>query len=281
MGLPTIVSFWHGPMSWLEALSIASFQRQGHRVEVYAFDPIADLPAGAIWRDAAEILPREKLVFYKDNGTPAVFSDQFRLLLLQQQRGIYADLDVYCIKRFEGPLNYLMGFERPGSANTAVLHIPHDAPLLDDLLGIFSGTARPLFEPHLPLARRLEVALRRLTGDPVPPHHMQYGATGPMALTYYTRQRGLWDKVRPASVFYPVAYDAIPSLMRPGSSVDTAIQPNTLAIHLWRSQLTQRGRAEMLTPPPGSAMAELCRRAGIALPWISAAPATFSQAHRL
>ena len=56
--LPTIVSFWHGPMSWLEALSIASFRRQGHRVEVYSYDPVEGLPEGAIARDAAEVLPR-------------------------------------------------------------------------------------------------------------------------------------------------------------------------------------------------------------------------------
>src|SRR5690606_23287673 len=79
MTLPTIVSFWHGPMSWLEALCIAAFHRHGHRVEVFAFDPVEGLPTTAVWRDAAELMPREDLVFYKGKGTPAVFSDRFRL----------------------------------------------------------------------------------------------------------------------------------------------------------------------------------------------------------
>ena len=263
--LPTIVSFWHGPMSWLEALSIASFRRHGHAVEVYSFDPIDNLPAGAVQRDAAEVLPRDKLVFYKGKGTPGVFSDYFRMMVLRQGRGIYADLDVYCVRPIAGPPDYLMAYERPGSINGAVLHIPADAPLLTDLLSIFTDPARPLLEPHLPLFRRLEVAARRLLGETIAPEDMQYGATGPMALTHYMRQRGLQHLVRPSSALYPIPYEGIPALMLAGSSIDAAIQPDTLAVHLWRSQLTRRGRANMPLPEQGSALWTLCEREGIAL----------------
>ncbi|MET3925847.1 hypothetical protein [Devosia sp. 2618] len=260
---PTIVSFWHGPMSWLEALCIASFQRHGHTVEVYSFDPVPGLPPGAVARDAAEVLPRDSLVFYKDKGTPAVFSDHFRVLLLKQGRGVYADLDLYCVRPIATPTDYLMSYERPGSVNSAVLYIPPDAPLLDDLLAIFEPDGRPLFEPHLPPFRRMEVAVRRLFGEKVLPHHMQYGATGPMALTHYVKQRGLIDRVLPSTVFYPIPYTKIPTLLLPGSSIDPAIRPETLGVHLWRSQFTQRGRADIAPPVPGSALAELCAREGI------------------
>ncbi|SEP71982.1 hypothetical protein SAMN05428969_0606 [Devosia sp. YR412] len=262
--LPTIFSFWHGPMSWLEALSIASFQRQGHRVEVYSYDPISGLPAGAIARDAAEVLPRDRLMFYKGRGTPGVFSDLFRLTGLRQSRGVYADLDVYCVRPIPGEMDYLMAYERPGSVNGAVLYLRPDAPLLADLLSIFDSGPRPLLEPHLPIFRRLEVAARRLMGQNVTPEFMQYGATGPMALTHYVARRGLSAKVLPSSALYPIRYESIPTLLQLGSSVDPAITPDTLAIHLWRSQLTNRGRADMPPPPPGSAMAELCAREGIA-----------------
>lgn len=263
MTLPTIFSFWHGPMSWLEALSVASFRRQGHRVEVYSFDPIPGLPAGAVARDAAEVLGRDRLMFYKGRGTPGVFSDLFRLTGLRQGRGVYADLDVYCVRPIEGPPDYLMAYERPGSVNGAVLHILAGAPLLDDLLSIFDTGPRPLLEPHLPLFRRLEVAAKRLAGRKVAPEFMQYGATGPMALTHYVAKRGLSAKVLPSTALYPIPYEGIPALMQPGSSVDPSIRPDTLAIHLWRSQLTNRGRADMPPPPSGSAMAELCEREGI------------------
>lgn len=261
---PSIVTFWHGPIGWLERLSIASFVRQGHAVAVYSFDRL-ELPPGAEWRDAAAILGREALVFYKDRGTPAVFSDQFRLRLLRAGAGIYADLDMYCVRPLPPEPDYLMGWERPGSVNNAVLHIPADAPLLDDLLGIFAPGRRPLLEPHLPLGRRLEVAARRLLGQTVLPHQMQFGATGPFALTHFMARRGLLERVQPASVFYPLAYEQIPALMQPGSSIDGALRPETLGVHLWRSQLTRRGRAALPLPPPGSALWQLCEREGVAL----------------
>ncbi|HEY0034182.1 MAG TPA: hypothetical protein VGB81_13025 [Devosia sp.] len=264
MSLPHIVSFWHGPISWLERLSINSFLRHGHAVEIYAYEPIDALPDGAVLRDAAAILPADQLVFYKSKGTPGVFSDRFRLFLLQQGKGLYSDLDVYCVRPFSNLPDYVMGFETARSVNNAVLRIPADAPLLRDLLGVFEPNKR-LFEPHLPLGRRWEVAVRRLVGDPVRPENMQFGATGPFALTHFVRQHGLLDRVQPAPVFYPVPYEAIPALMQPGSSITEAIKPETLAVHIWRSQLTRRGRAGMPLPTPGSALHALCLDQGIAL----------------
>jgi len=263
MSLPPIISFWHGPLSWLEVLCITSFVKRGHPVRVYSYDAIENLPDGAEWRNAAELLPRERLVFYKGKGTPGVFSDHFRYAVMRARLGIYADLDIYCVRAIEGPPDYLFAWERPGSVNGAVLHIPAEAPLLADLLTIFEYDKRPLFEPHLRPIRRLEVALRRLVGDRVSPEHMQYGATGPMALTHYVAKHGLTSMVRPAETFYPVPYEGIPALMRSGSSLDAAITPETLGVHLWRSQLTDRGRAGLPLPAKGSALAALCAAEGL------------------
>ncbi len=263
MTLPTIVSFWHGPLIWLEVLCITSFQQQGHHVAVYSYDPIANLPSGAEWRDASEILPMEKLVFYKGRGTPAVFSDRFRLELLRRGLGIYADLDIYCVRPILAGDGYVMGLETPDSINNAVLLIPPDAPLLSDLLAIFDPKKRDIWLPFLPPLRRLEVAVRRLAGETLPVEHMQFGATGPMPLTYYARKHGLYDKASAPDVFYPVPYKDIPTLMQPGSSFDRAITANTLGIHLWRSQFTDRGRASIGLPQPGSALAKLCARDGL------------------
>lgn len=264
MTLPTIVSFWHGPMSWLEALSIASFVRQGHKVEVYSYDSIPGLPEAAQPRDARAVLPEEKLVFYKGHGTPGVFSDHFRYAALRAGLGVYADLDVYCVRPIAGRPDYLMAWERPGSVNGAVLYMAAEAPLLADLLTVFETERRPLFEPHLPVFRRFEVAVRRLVGDRVSPEHMQYGATGPMALTYFVAKHGLNARVLPAASFYPVPYEGIPALMEAGSSLEAAITPETLGIHLWRSQLTARGRAGLPPPAKGSAIEALCMAEGIA-----------------
>ncbi len=266
MNLPTIVSFWHGPMSWRERLCSTSFVRHGHEVEIYAYEPLSGLPEGAVVRDAAQILSADQLTFYKGKGTPGVFSDRFRLCLLRQGKGLYSDLDVYCLRPFAGLPEHVMGFESATSVNNAVLRIPADAPLLDDLLGVFELQGRPLLEPHLPLGRRLEVAIRRLLGDAVAPEHMQFGATGPFALTHYLKRRNMLHLAQPAPVFYPILYENIPALMQPGSTIETALRPETLAVHIWRSQLTRRGRAGMPNPAPGSALHALCLQNEIDLP---------------
>jgi hypothetical protein len=263
MALPTIVTFWHGPISWLERLCAASFVRQGHQVEIYSFEPIHGLPEGVTWRDAAEILPRDKLVFYKGRGTPAVFSDYFRVSLLKAGRGIWADMDVYCIRPLADMPEYLMGWEREGSVNSAVLGLPADCELLDRLLSVFTEEKRPLLEPHLPMGRRLEVAARRLLGQKVQPEYMQYGATGPFALTHYVQALGLTAQVQAREVFYPVRYEQVPLLMQAGSVLEQFVTPATLAVHIWRSQITNRGRAEMPAPAAGSALAVLCEEMGI------------------
>ncbi|MBD8064158.1 hypothetical protein IC608_01535 [Devosia sp. PTR5] len=260
--LPTIVSFWHGPASWLERLSARSFLEAGHRVEVYSYDSVEGLPSEVVLKDAAEILPRDKLVFYKGRGTPGVFSDYFRASLMAAEKGIWADLDVVCLRPLAELPPLVVSYERPGSVNGAVLRIPSDSPLLAAMLSIFTQEKRPLLEPHLPTFRRLEVAARRLIGHTIRPEDMQYGATGPFALTYYTRALGV-GPILPQGVFYPVPYEAIPELLKAGSSIEAFVRPETLAVHLWRSQITRRGRAGMPAPEARSALATLCRRFGI------------------
>ncbi|MNL83969.1 hypothetical protein D3C87_2117740 [compost metagenome] len=69
--------------------------------------------------------------------------------------------------------------------------------------------------------------------------------------------------MRPAATFYPVPYEGIPALMKAGSSLEGAIGPETLGVHLWRSQLTDRGRAGLPLPEEGSALASLCAAEGL------------------
>lgn len=268
--LPTIVSFWHGPLSWLERLCIRSYLDQGHPFHLYAFESPPGLPDDAQWRDAAEILPQSELVLYKGKGTPAVFSDRFRLELMRQSRGIWSDCDVYCVRPLDGLGDTILSYEREpslfqprGSINGAVMLLAPTSPLLDDLEAVFLPTGDRLFEPHLPFFRRLEVAARRLLGEAVTPEYMQYGATCPFALTHFVPRRGLTSKVLPSRAFYPVPYAAISQLMKPGSSIEPFLTPQTFGVHFWRSQWTDRGRRGIAPPHAGSALDQLCRRHGI------------------
>lgn len=63
--LPTVCSFWHGPMSWLELFCITSFIAQGHQFDLYSYERPDDLPQGCNWRDASNVLPREDMFFIR------------------------------------------------------------------------------------------------------------------------------------------------------------------------------------------------------------------------
>ncbi len=211
------------------------------------------------------------MFFYKKTGTPAVFSDLFRLELMRQEAGLWADCDIYCLKPFAGLGEYVFGYEvmpegkKPGSINNAVFRVPADSELLGALLALFDPQNAHAPAPFLPRHRRLEVFVRRLLGEKLALSDMQFGATGPFPLTWHIKRLGLEKKARKREVFYPVPYEAIPSLMQAGSALSSFVTGETLCVHIWRSQLTDRGRAGISLPEPGSALASLCERDGINL----------------
>lgn len=269
-GLPTIVSFWHGPLSWLERLCIASFVRQGHRFHLYTYDDVEGLPEGASRLDAETIIPRDQMFFYKGKHTPAVFADLFRLKLMQKGAGLWADCDIYALRPFADLGDYIFGYEvapsarhKNGSVNNAVFACPPDSALLTSLLSIFGPESTTKDMPWLPTLRRAELSLRRLLGQKLAPYDIQFGATGPFPLTHFIIQYGLLEHVRPVDVFYPAPYKSIPHLMQPGSNIELYTTSQTLGVHIWRSQLTNRGRAGLAPPPPESALALLCAKDGV------------------
>ena len=54
---PDVVTFWHGPLDALRLTCLRSQVAAGHKVTVYSFDPLADLPDGVGNAEAEAILP--------------------------------------------------------------------------------------------------------------------------------------------------------------------------------------------------------------------------------
>lgn len=272
--LPPVFSFWDGPLSWLERLSIASFIRNGHDFTLYGFERPVDLPEGCRWSDASEVVPREEMFFYKENRTPATFADYFRLLLMQQNAGIWADCDMICLRPFTGLPDHIFGMEvqagrgaHGGQINNAVLRIPSESPLLASLIGIFDTDGTQVDPVWLPLYRRLEVLIRRVVGQKVGLSHMQFGATGPFPLTYFARQHGLDRYACSPDVFYPLPYRDARVMLRAGSELGPYLTENTLGVHLWRMALTGRSRQPTPFPPePGSVLAHLAAELELPIP---------------
>lgn len=267
-GLPHICSFWHGPLTYLARLCLASFAEKGHGVTLFSYEDHADLPKGVQLDNAGDILPREKMFFYKGSRTPAVFSDLFRLELMAQNRGIWVDCDVYCVKPFAGLPPYVFGYENYPSlrngfspqVNQAVFACPADSELLKALKAVFTSGKIP---PGLAPWRYLEVVVRRALGEELPVHHMQFGATGPVPLNHYIKAMNLSGYVQAKSVFYPIDYGRADQLLKAGSQLEDFIAPDTLGVHIWNSALTARASGDLAKPEKASFIDMELERLGV------------------
>lgn len=251
--MPTqLVSFWHGPLGWMERMCMASMLRHGHALAVYSYASL-DLPAGVEGRDARAIVP---------DGSPdqslmteqiAAFADLFRYVLMQKGAGLWVDLDVYVLQPLEIATPFVFGWEKPDRLNNAVLRIPADSALLDDLL-TFART-RPWFGPWWRAKHKWRQRAAVAIGRPLPLSAFPKAQLGPKALTYFARERGLDRQAMPQEVFYPVGPEHHTVLLASPDAVAALLTPQTLAVHLWSSDLKRALGGRM--PEPASYLGQL------------------------
>ena len=134
-----IHGLWIGrELSRLEQLTLRSFVRFGHEFHLWVYDEIeTPLPVGVSLRDASRILPRERI--FKTAGIDPEtgvgrnayppFSDLFRYKLLYDQGGIWVDMDVTCLRRFDFTEEYLFRPHRLGMVGN-VMKCPQGSELM-------------------------------------------------------------------------------------------------------------------------------------------------------
>src|ERR1700676_1386762 len=136
---PDVVTFWHGPLDALRLMCLRSQVAAGHKVTVYSFEPIAQLPDGVGNAEAEAILPHafsEKLRPPQPDGTwrdwtILQFSDFFRMRLMARNAGLWLDADVLLLKPVEiDPAKPYFAWERPRQLGNSVLYLPADHPIV-------------------------------------------------------------------------------------------------------------------------------------------------------
>lgn len=235
--LPDIAMLWIGPaLCYLEQLCILSFQAQGHRVILYSYADIENVPPGVEQRDAAAVLSGDVIRRHERTGSPAVHSDLFRYLLLAQEDVIWADTDAYCVRPFDFTTPYVFG-RLEDRLGIGVLALPKESPGLANLIGFARDPApRVAFDANL----------RRMWLDPsVPPFPVEkqpWAATGPMAATYFLTQSGEFRHTMPEPVFYPIDFDNRNLLIRPRRRhvVEQAITDQVHSIHFYGRRMRRR-----------------------------------------
>lgn len=253
-----LASFWCGKaLGPVELTSIRSFLHHGDQITVYS--PVRlELPEGAIWRDASEIMPSEKIIVDRKTGSPALHADLFRYAMLNQTDEIWVDLDIVALRPFDIKSEWVFGYECEKRVNNAVLRMPKHAETLR-LLSQFHAGSRGI-PPMVTGMRKAKYWLRSqvqdLTIDKWP-----WGSVGPQALTRFLHETGEIQHAMPRSAFYALSSAQVGSFLEPGALSMSDLPDDAFGVHLWAKELRQELKDKYNGEiPQGSFLAQLIDR---------------------
>jgi hypothetical protein len=252
---PDIVTFWHGPLDGLRRLCLRSQVAAGHKVTIYSFDPLAQLPDGVGNAEAEAILPHTFAERLRPTGRDGVwrdwttlqFSDFFRMRLMAKNTaetaGLWLDADVLLLKSIEiVSTKPYFAWERPRQLGNSVLYLPANDPIVAAFEALMAQDE--LTPDWLSLRHRLTFMLHRLRGS----HRVsdvRLAIFGPAALTALARRAGELGRALPKKSFYAV--HAEPKLFfEPRDFSALIVDPGIIGFHI-----SPKGRGNQ-KPAPGS-----------------------------
>ena len=254
---PVVNAVWIGAsLDDLHAACLRSFVLAGHRMVLHCYDIPRNVPPGVETVDASKLMSRDRIVYYKSNGSPSLFSNLYRLKILEAGLGLYVDCDVFCIRPIPKQ-DYIFGYQTSDELNGAVLKLPAGSKTLSEMLKI---TEDPYYIlPWLNRSRLRRHRFRKLIGMPIHISNYGWGKLGPEAITYFAREACALHHAAPIDVFYPVSHHQVALLVDPHLSLSDIGTPRTLCIHLFDHALRQwmKGRAIPARSPIGQ-MLEHC-----------------------
>jgi hypothetical protein len=253
-------SLWVGPeLGYLEQLCLRSALAAGHSVRLFSYTPrdISGVPEGVDVRDAAEIAPKEDMLFPSGSGFEALASDFWRYRMLGKGLGAWVDMDLIFLRPLDLDDSFIFGWQDSETVNNAVLAAPSDSEFVADLIELPKPNRRP---PWFGPKRTLQFWLKRLTQGDIALGDMPWGTYGPELVTYLVRKHRLERFVQAPDVFYPIPWPDAPILYEPADRAAALVTKDTRAIHMWHGRL---GELAANPPPVGSFIAQMCERFGV------------------
>ena len=257
---PDIVTFWHGPLDALRRLCLRSQVASGHKVTIYSFDPIAQLPDGVANAEAEAMLPHsfaERLRPIADgvwiDRTMLQFSDFFRMRLMTKGAGLWLDADVLLLKPVEiDPAKPYFAWEQPRQLGNSVLYLPASDPIAAAFEALM--VQEELTPDWLSLRHHLTFMLHKLRGT-TRISEVRLAIYGPAALTALARRLGELQHALPKKSFYAV--HAEPKLFFEPTDFSALIHdPEIIGFHI-----SPKGRGND-QPVPGSLYAWAAEKFG-------------------
>ncbi|MGJ8587102.1 MAG: hypothetical protein ACSHXW_03025 [Yoonia sp.] len=258
----TIGALWiEGSLSYLEQLCLKSFLDNGHRVVLYHYGELENVPDGIELADANEILPAKNFLVHEETDSLALHSDLFRYrMLAKTDKMIWADTDAYCRKPFIPIDGHLYGYQSEKSINGGVLCFPKDSATFEKILAFTSDEYAVPTWYRQRYVRRLQRSLAE--GNPIHASKQPWGVWGPSIITHFLNETGEAKFALPMEYLYPFSFGERRLMQRRRlPDVDQFITENTMSIHFFgrrmRALLSSRYDG---TPLPTSVIGRLLRK---------------------
>ena len=221
-------TFWHGSeLSVYEELSLASFVKLGHRVQIFSYHKLRTID-GVECVDAASILPETAVFSYRKGegkGSFAAFSNLFRYKLLYELGGTWVDADIFCFKPISELPSACVGWQDDSFVNNAVMRFPAGHPITKELYD------------HARAAGR----------------NIKWGQAGPRLLTEIALRNRDQIVIMPRETFYPVFWREAWKTISPKEYEHcAAASAGSYCLHWWNECLRRIGIPKDKLPPPGS-----------------------------
>lgn len=212
-----IQGLWIGAeLSVMEQLSIASFLKNDHQYHLYVYDAVKNVPAGAVIKDANEILPESRIFQYKHQASYAGFANFFRYKLLLERGGWWVDTDVICLKPFDFVEEYVFASEKDGdreAVSSGIIKAPAGSDVMAYAWGVCEGRD---------------------------PEQLKWGETGPRLMTEAVGKFSLEQYKKPYWFFSPLDFKEWRRVLEPDA--EELIRDDSYAIHLWNEMWRKAGQ---------------------------------------
>jgi mannosyltransferase OCH1-like enzyme len=217
-----IQGLWIGPeLSVMEQLSLASFLQNGHEYHLYVYDAVQNVPAGAVIKDANEVLPASRIFQYKHQASYAGFANFFRYKLLLERGGWWVDTDVICLKAFDFVEEYVFASETDREhevISSGIIKVPARSDLM---------------------AYAWQVCEQK------DPQQLKWGETGPRLMTEAVEKFSLERYKKPYQYFNPLDYREWRRVLEPDA--EGLFYEDSYAIHLWNEMWRAAGQDKNAT----------------------------------
>ncbi|MFT4118561.1 hypothetical protein [Bradyrhizobium sp.] len=241
----TVRCFWHGsPLGPYQLAGMRSFVDQGHRVELFTYDPAIAVPDWIVRRDANEIWPTDRVLAYQKDigrGSFALHSNLFRYAMLHQLGGWWIDHDVILLRPElpADPFFFSIETVDPTRVTFSVVKFPAGHPALQECL------ERCVALGESPL----------------------YGETGADLFTEIVVKHGLAKHGQAMDTTYPLSALDVPAMFDPAKRDQLQARcAKSTFVHLFNETWRRAGIPDYLGPPAGSYIDGILRQYGFESP---------------